>query len=93
MYNVYFRSQALKIFERLERKLKRKIIEALRKIGAGSWKELDSEKLKGTKNGWRLRVSRWRILYLVVTKKRTIEVVDIFLKKSDSDYARRSRLF
>lgn len=93
MRQVYFRSSVLKIFEGLERKLQGKIIDALKKISKGKWEKLDAQKVKGVKNGWRLRVSRWRVLYLVVKRKQRIEVIDIFLKKADSDYTKRITLF
>lgn len=93
MYRVYFRSQALKALESLQKSAQRKIVSALKEMAQGRWEGVDLKKVKGVEHGWRLRVGRWRVLYLVVTKNKTIEVVDIFLKKSESDYLRKRGLF
>jgi len=40
---------------------------------------------------YRLRVSRWRIVYILFTIDKIIEVQDIFLRKENDDYDRRLR--
>lgn len=44
-------------------------------------------KIVGIKNGYRIRVGRYRILYLLFVKKREIWICSIFLKKKPRDYA------
>lgn len=46
-----------------------------------------TKKLGGKSYGYRTRVGRWRILF--VLKNDEVDVADIFLKKGRSDYQRR----
>ncbi|MEK9165584.1 MAG: hypothetical protein AAB525_01855 [Patescibacteria group bacterium] len=48
-------------------------------------------KLKNKGALYRLRVSRWRIVYIPFTIDKIIEVQDIFLRKENDDYERRLR--
>lgn len=60
--------------------------EALDILKQGSF-PLHTKKLGGAPNGYRTRVGRWRVLF--VLKDREIDVADIFLKKGRGDYGRR----
>ena len=46
-----------------------------------------TKKLEGVPDGYRTRVGRWRILFVLHDQK--IDVADIFLKKGVGDYRRR----
>jgi mRNA interferase RelE/StbE len=46
-----------------------------------------TKKLGGAPHGYRVRVGRWRILF--VLEDGEIDVADIFLKKSSDDYHRQ----
>lgn len=48
---------------------------------------LHTKKLRGVSDGYRTRVGRWRVLFIL--KDRGIDVADIFLKKGRDDYRRR----
>jgi len=51
------------------------------------------DKIEGTQRGYRFRVGRWRILFILFSAEKRIEIVDIFLKKRREDYRKRIKLF
>lgn len=87
-----FRGRAFKILKNLPREAQGEINADLDILCLGRFNELDIRKIQGTERGYRIRVDRWRILFNLFSKERKIDVVDIFLKKSDSDYQKRKNL-
>lgn len=87
-----FRGRAFKILKSLPREVQLEINADLDTLCLGRFNELDIRKIKGTEQGYRMRVDRWRILFNLFSKERKVDVVDIFLKKSDSDYQKRKIL-
>jgi hypothetical protein len=61
--------------------------------GLSAWKSSRKNiNVEGTKFGYRLRLGRWRILFVLFSKEKRIEIVDIFLKKGEKDYDKRRHL-
>lgn len=87
-----FRGRAFKILKSLPRETQMEINTDLNILCLGRFNELDIRKIQGTESGYRMRVGRWRILFNLFSKERKIDVVDIFLKKSGSDYQKRKSL-
>lgn len=48
-----------------------------------------TKKLEDSPNGYRTRVRRWRILFIL--KNGEVNVADIFIKKGRGDYRKRIR--
>jgi len=59
------------------------VLDVLRK----SLLPLPTKKLEGAPNGYRIRIGRWRILFIL--KNGEVDVADIFLKKENGDYRQR----
>ena len=87
-----FRDRAFKILKNLPREIQEEINADLNILCLGRFNELNIRKIQGTEMGYRMRVDRWRVLFNLFSKERKIDVVDIFLKKSDSDYQKRKIL-
>ena len=92
MFKLYFRPKALRILKNLERKIQLEINSALDDLRAEKFISLKIKKIEGTKNGYRLRLGRWRILFVLFSKEKRIEIVGIFLKKGKEDYEKRKHL-
>jgi len=92
MFNIYFRPKALEVLKKIKREDQLKINSALDSLKLKKFNTLDLKRIKGTKNGWRLRVGRWRILFALFFKEKKIEIVDIFLRKEKEDYKKRIKL-
>lgn len=89
-FQVLFTKQAEKEFLSLPKTLQKALKEKLDFLAlhaeiSGSLKSF--RKIIGTKNGYRIRVDRYRILYLLFLKKREIWICTIFLKKKPKNYA------
>ena len=91
MYTVIFASKAKKIFKKLDNKSKKIIGRAIDELAENPFKKSNVVKLKNKGALYRLRVSRWRIVYILFTIDKIIEVQDIFMRKEDDDYDRRLR--
>lgn len=89
MYQITFNDKAEKIFNKLNNKSKQIIRRALRELSEDPFKKSNVVKLKNKGALYRLRVSRWRIVYILFTIDKIIEVQDIFMRKDDDDYQRR----
>ncbi len=90
MYRIVFRTRFDRIFKKLDSKTQQSIVDALETLTCSPFENPNVKMLSGAISGaCRLRVGRWRILYLLITKQNTIEVIDLFLKKSSSDYQRK----
>ena len=92
MFTLDFRPRALKGLIKAKREDKLKINSILDILKDGNWAELDLKKIKGIERGYRLRVSRWRVLFSLFSKEKRIEIIDIFLKKGRKDYMKRMKL-
>lgn len=89
MFQLYFFPEAERAFLDLDKKVQQEIkdkLELLMKNPEISGKLKSFRKLLTVKNGYRIRVGRFRVLYVLITPKKQIWVCDIFLKKSETDY-------
>ena len=92
MFKVIIKSRAEKEFKDLPRELKEKFYKELKRLSIDPFSHPQVKKISGTANGYRLRVGRWRILFILYSKEKIIEVLDIFLKTSEGDYNKRRKL-
>jgi mRNA-degrading endonuclease RelE of RelBE toxin-antitoxin system len=83
MSEIFFRPRALKGFKSANKKDQGRIQNAIEILKKGTF-PTDTKKLASHRSGYRIRVGRWRILFVI--SKSEIDVVDIFIKKSKSDY-------
>ncbi|MFH1564234.1 MAG: type II toxin-antitoxin system RelE/ParE family toxin [bacterium] len=92
MFKVILISRAEREFGKLPHSLQIKLYQEFNKLEQYPF-GLNVKNIKGVKNGYRLRVGRYRVLFVIFTKEKLIKILDIFLKKGDNDYARRKILF
>jgi|GEM_PF-776006 len=92
MFKLFFRKKAFKILKAIERKHQLRINSALNELKKGQFDKYNIEKIKGTDKGYRLRIGRWRILFILISREKRIEIVDIFLKKGKGDYFKKKKL-
>ena len=71
----------------MPRDMQQRIIQALESLADDVLWYRRVRKLQGTENQYRLRIGRWRVLFHIDNKE--IEILDVFMKKSDEDYHRR----
>ena len=83
MIEIFFRPRAIKGFESASKKDQKRIRIAINILQKGAFPP-NTKKLEGHTAGYRIRVGRWRILFIL--GKAEIDVVDIFIKKGESDY-------
>jgi len=70
LYKVFLEKRAQRQLERLDKKTRTKIIEALRLLGdTGFSARLDIKRLRGYKGQYRLRVGRHRVLFELQPEK------------------------
>lgn len=87
MFSVSFSSHGNRSFDKAPHNIQQRIIEAIESLVNDTFWYRRVKKLQGTENQYRLRVGRWRVLFMVDDKE--IEVLDIFLKKGSEEYRRR----
>ena len=92
MFGLYFRPRAFKILKGFKQKLQLEINSALDDLKFGKFTSQDVKKVQDTKNGYRLRIGRWRILFILFSNEKRIEVIDIFMEKGKDDYRKRKKL-
>lgn len=92
MFELEVRPKALRALRKVERKVQLELNSALDTLRAGDFRGLDIKKIEDTKHGHRIRIGRWRILFVLFLKERRAEIVDIFLKKGKDDYQKRRYL-
>ncbi len=92
MLKIYFTLRAEKEFGKLTEKLQKKVFTQLKNFVEQGLPYKHAKKIQGKEIGYRLRVGRWRVLFALFSNEQRVEVVDIFLKKSDSDYEKRKNL-
>ena len=91
MFKVIITLRADKEFGKVPNDLKKKFYREFKKLEINPL-GFNVKKISGTKNGYRFRIGRWRILFAMFPVKKQIEIVDIFLKKSKKDYFKRTKL-
>lgn len=90
MYDIVFRTRFERTFKKLDAKTQAELLTAVASLADDPYAHPNIRKIAGVRqHAFRLRVGRWRILYFIITKKHTIEVIDLFIKKSNSDYTKR----
>lgn len=86
MTNISLRPRAVRGLAAAPKEYQLRLNEALDVLRNGSFPP-HTKKLGGTTNGYRIRVGRWRILFIL--KNEEVDVADIFMKKERGDYRRR----
>lgn len=82
-YKSVFTHGFSKEFDRLPKNIKEQILSALEKTVANPY---TGTKLRGKLEGlWRWRVGKYRIIYLIDEKEKTIVFLDVGLRKSIYD--------
>ena len=92
MFEVRLTKRAEREFAKLPNDLKEKFYKEFNRLSVDIFEHPQVRKIQGTKNGYRLRIGRWRILFALFPKEKRIEIVDIFLKKNKEDYRKRKKL-
>mgnify|MGYP001600400235 FL=1 len=93
MAEVFFRPRALRALEKsLSKKEREKLNELIDQLVRGLFPPA-TKKLSGMDNAYRLRIGRWRVLFMFFVLEKRIEIVDIFMEKGARDYKRRQKLF
>lgn len=90
MLRISFSSHGERAFSTLLPDVQQRVVDALFELAKDTQWYLRVKKLGGSENRYRLRVGRWRVLFW--QNGNSIEVADIFMKKSKSDYQKRIRL-
>jgi len=90
MYKIVFWKRCVRALKKIEPSAQKEIVEAIERLADNPYDDPDVKSLAGTKEPYyRLRVSRWRVIYLIIRDDKIIEVVDVFMKKSEADYRKR----
>ncbi len=90
MYKVKVRSRFERAIKKLDKETQRIVIRELEILAEDPFAHQNVRKISGIdKPFYRLRIGRWRVLYILITKDGIIEVIDLFLKQSDNDYKKR----
>ncbi|MCG2690087.1 type II toxin-antitoxin system RelE/ParE family toxin [Candidatus Parcubacteria bacterium] len=92
MLQIDFTQRAEREFGKLTEKLQKKVFAQLKNLAEQGLPYKHIKKIQGKEIGYRLRVGRWRVLFALFSNEQRVEVVDIFLKKSDSDHQKRKNL-
>lgn len=88
MFEVVFKTRAVRIFKKLDRKTQNDILKCLEQISFSPYAFPGLKKLKSAKEkAFRVKVSRWRVVYIIVSDQNIVEVIDIFMRKEKSDYS------
>ncbi len=93
MHRAFFAPKAGRAFGKLSGELQKKIYDELQILSANPLRHRNAKKIRGSKSGYRLRLGRWRILFVVFGKEKRIEIVDIFLKRGGGDYRIKRWMF
>lgn len=90
MYQVKVRTRFERAIKKLDKKLQRIIIHELEILAKDPFAHQNVRRIiEANKPFYRLRIGRWRVLYILITKDHVIEVIDLFIKQSDNDYKKR----
>ena len=78
MYQVVFRSRFERTFKKLDRKTQVLILDELERLAEDPFDHPKIRAIVGVRQkAFRLRVGRWRVLYIVLSKEMTLEVIDL----------------
>ena len=89
MYEIIFHSRFEKVFRKLDHKNQERILKELEKLAGDPFVHQNIRMIVGVRQkAFRLRVGRWRVIYLIITKKKIVEVLDLFIRKGRQDYKR-----
>jgi mRNA interferase RelE/StbE len=77
MYEVFYQQKALKTLQKLPRNLSRLIREKIDQLAQDPHAPNPNVKLLEGRNGYRLRVGDWRVLYELIDDRLVIVVVNI----------------
>jgi mRNA interferase RelE/StbE len=75
-YEILIHHNAQKIIKKLPNNLIREILDSMNDL-ADNPRLTGSEKLKGYKNLWRIRVGEWRIIYAIEDERLIVVVVEL----------------
>lgn len=90
MYTIIFRSRFEKEFAKIDKKNQKRIVNTLEELSKDPFHHPQVRRIAGVKQlAFRVRIGRWRVLYFVVKKDKTIEILDVFLRKGAGDYKSR----
>ena len=79
-YKSIFTRSFTKEFDKLPRDVNERIIEALKKVAEAPYA---GTKLRGKLEGlWRWRIGKYRIIYLIGEKEKTVVFLDVGLRKT-----------
>lgn len=79
-YKSIFTPSFTKEFDKLPRDVKERSLEALKKVAEVPYA---GTKLRGKLEGlWRWRISKYRIIYLIDEKKKSVVFLDVGLRKA-----------
>ena len=87
MAEIFFKPKATKEFKSASASEKLKIATIVNILRRNSFPP-HTKKLSGHDSGYRTRIGRWRVLF--VLENNQIDVVDIFIKKGGGDYRKRT---
>lgn len=89
MYVVKLRTSAFRSLKKLPVDQQLLVVDALRELAESPFTSKKVKRLKGASAPlYRFRVGRARVVYIVVTSEELLDVIDIFIRKGDSDYRR-----
>ena len=90
MYKVRVTTRFERVFKKLEKRTQQQILTILNELAEDPFNHPNSRSIVGVKEkAFRVRMGRWRVLYIVMTKEQVLEVIDLFMKKGPSDYQKR----
>lgn len=87
MFSVIFSSHGERAFGKLSQEDRARIIHVLEDLVSDQLWYRRVKKLQGSEDRYRLRMGRWRVLFMLQDGE--IVIMDIFLKKGPEDYHRR----
>lgn len=90
MYSILLSKKFLRILKKLDPAMREFIIDEIQDLSKDPFLHPQVKKIRGVKDGaYRLRIGRWRVLYFIINQDQIIKVIDLFIKKSPSDYRKR----
>lgn len=87
MFRILFSSHGDRALQHSPQEIRQHIVDKLESLATDDFWYRRVKKLQGTENQYRLRVGRWRVLFLLTDNE--IEILDVFMKKGKEDYRRR----
>ena len=86
MLRIFFSSHGTRAFAKAPRNVQERIVKELESLAHNKFWYRQVKKLEGSENRYRLRVNRWRVLF--IHQRDEMEIMDVFLRREDSDYRR-----